>query len=314
MKSKRAVWLIIACFCILIATVAWGHDADKKACCGKSDAGSCCAKQKASAACCGTCDQAKKSGCPQAGKEKSCCGSCSKPADKKSCCGSCKKQGDKKACCGSCGKAKACKPSCTKPCCQKACSKGVTLDFDKFDPKQWNLEGVEYELVDFKGKKAIHIQKKNKDRKVDGAMAVLKGMEFDNGTIEFDMASKIFSGAVFRVQDDSKAECVYFRPFNSGTEKHKNTVQYVARGNENTWKYLRENFPGKYEAGADLKELEWFHVRLEVCCSFVKVFINDAPDPCLVVKDLKFGQSKGKVGLWAWNGYFANLKVTPKAS
>lgn len=224
--------------------------------------------------------------------------------------------GDKKACCGQCdGQAKTA-PTCCGQCggqTAQACKKSCAMCFSQFDPKQWSLEGVEYEVVDFKGKKALHI-KKPQEKKQDGVMAVFKGVDFDNGTIEFDMASKIFSGAVFRVQDDSKAECVYFRPFNSGTKKHGNTVQYVAKGSEYTWQHLRKNHPGLYEAGADLKELEWFHVRLEVCCSFVKVFVNEAPEPVLVVKDLKYGQSKGQIGLWAWDGYFANLKVTPKES
>jgi hypothetical protein len=210
--------------------------------------------------------------------------------------------GEAKSCCGSCGGEAQ----------EVACKKSCELSFSQFDPQQWSLDGVEYEVVDFKGKKALHIQKPQ-GQKQDGVMAVLKALPFDNGTIEFDMASKTFSGAVFRVQDEKKAECVYFRPFNSGTKKHQNTVQYVARGSEYTWQNLRKNSPGKYEAGADIKEMNWFHVRLEVCCSFVKVFVNDGPDPVLVVKDLKFGQSKGRVGLWAWDGYFANLKVTPKA-
>ncbi len=210
---------------------------------------------------------------------------------------------ENKACCGQCGGQAA----------QAACKKSCSMCFSQFKPEQWSLEGVEYEVVDFKGKQALHIQKPQ-GKKQDGVMAVLKGVDFDSGTIEFDMASKIFSGAVFRVQDDSQAECVYFRPFNSGTKKHGNTVQYVAKGSKYTWQHLRKNHPGVYEAGADLKELEWFHVRLEVCCSFVKVFVNEAPEPVLVVKDMKHGHSKGKIGLWAWDGYFANLKVTPKVA
>ncbi|MFC1762099.1 hypothetical protein ACFL6U_08465 [Planctomycetota bacterium] len=224
-------------------------------------------------------------------------------SDKKACGGQCQQQTEEKACCGTC-------TSQTQATCPQSCG----ICFSQFKPEQWNLEGVDYKVVDFKGKKALHIQKKNKDSKQDGVTAILKELDFDNGTIEFDMASKIFSGVVFRAQGQEKAERIYFRPFNSGTAKHNNSVQYVAHGSENTWKYLRQNFPGKYEAGADLKELEWFHVKLEVCCSYTKVFIDNATEPCLVVKDLKYGQSKGQVGLWAWDGYFANLKVTPKQS
>jgi hypothetical protein len=244
----------------------------------------------------------KKTFCPK-GQEKACCAK----AAEKGCCGECSKNQEQKKeemqCCGIC--------SSSNP---KSCSKSCGVCFSQFKPEQWSLTGVDYEVIDFKGKKALHIKKPDMQAKNDGVTALLKKLEFDNGTIEFDMASKIFSGVVFRVQNSDKAECVYFRPFNSGTKKHENTVQYVARGTENTWQYLRKNFPGTYEAGADLKELEWFHVKLEVCCSSLNVFINDATKPCLVVKDLKHGQCQGAVGLWAWDGYFANLKVTPKAS
>jgi hypothetical protein len=170
-------------------------------------------------------------------------------------------------------------------------------------------DSVLFEKVKYNGKDAFHLKKlRNKDTGADAAY--LKNFDFKNGTIECDIAAEIFTGIAFRAKDGENFENVYFRPFNSGTEKHDKTVQYVARGSKYTWHYLRKNFPGKYEAGADIKKNEWFHVKLVVKDTSVKVFVNDNPEPVLVVNDMKYGLRDGSVGFWSWDGYFANLKIT----
>ena len=43
-----------------------------------------------------------------------------------------------------------------------------------------------------------------------------------------------------------------------------------------------------------------------------RLFVNGAAQPCLVVNDLKLGDSRGKIALWArisTEAYFSNLKV-----
>ena len=171
-------------------------------------------------------------------------------------------------------------------------------------------DSVLFEVIPYWGKDAFHLKKiRNSDRDNGSDAAYLRDFEFQNGTIECDIASGIFTGIAFRVKNGGQFECIYFRPFNSGTEKHDNTVQYVAKGTKYSWHYLRKNFPGKYESGADIKKYEWFHVKLEIKDTTVKVFINDDPEPALVVDDMKYGISKGSVGFWSWDGYFANLNI-----
>ena len=145
------------------------------------------------------------------------------------------------------------------------------------------------------------------------AYVFLPNVELQDGTIEVDIASNTFSGIGFRGGDGGKKfEMIYFRPQNSGTDKHDKTVQYVAKGRaDGAWRYLRENFPGKYEAGADMRVNQWFHARLEIAGATVRVFVDDAPKPVLVVDEMLYGTSRGTVGLWGWNSYFANFQFTP---
>ncbi len=145
-------------------------------------------------------------------------------------------------------------------------------------------------------------------------------LAFHNGTIEADLAGPIdpqgrtFVGLAFRIdpKNTQRHELVYFRPFNSGTERHAHTVQYVATDTIYDWPYLRKNFPGVYEAGAIIANNTWFHARLEIDGTTVRVFVNDGNEPVLVVKDLKLGDRSGLVGFWGYPGAFANLKVTPR--
>lgn len=58
---------------------------------------------------------------------------------------------------------------------------------------------------------------------------------------------------------------------------------------------------------------EWITMRIEVAGSKVKLFLNNAKQPSLIVNDLKLGaDNSGSIGLWVGNwteGYFKDLKV-----
>ena len=54
-------------------------------------------------------------------------------------------------------------------------------------------------------------------------------------------------------------------------------------------------------------------MKLDIRGVKLRLFINDAPEPCLVVNDLKLGEVSGAVGLWigpATRAYFRNLRIT----
>ncbi len=182
----------------------------------------------------------------------------------------------------------------------------------RFGENQWVNTNKEAQIIQYKNKEALQLLPNKGD-----AIACLQDYEFVNGTIELDIAAiPQFTGLVFRVRDNNIFEGIYFRPQNSRHEdpvKRANTVQYISHP-RHTWYYLRENYPGKYEAAVDIPPDEWFHVKVKVTDSAAQVFVNEAKTPCLVVNDLKQGISSGTVGVWCGNGSggtFANLKVTP---
>ena len=181
-----------------------------------------------------------------------------------------------------------------------------------FADKKWVNTAKEAQIIQHKGKEALRLLPARGD-----AIAYVRELEFINGTIELDIAAiPQFTGLVFRVRNNNVYEGIYFRPQNSRHDdpaRKAHTVQYISHPG-NTWYYLRENYPGKYEAHADLPPDEWFHVKVIVKDSVAKVFVNDAGTPCLVINDLKQGISSGSVGVWCGNGSggtFANLKITP---
>ena len=76
---------------------------------------------------------------------------------------------------------------------------------------------------------------------------------------------------------------------------------------------LRREAPGQYESYADLVPGEWTHLRLEVSGATARLFVGTAPQPVLIVHDLKRGpDAHGPVGLWVdsgTDGHFRNLSI-----
>ncbi len=156
----------------------------------------------------------------------------------------------------------------------------------------------------------------------DEGMMVLQGFEMGNGTIEFDLkgqniVQQSFVGIAFNIQDDKTFENIYFRPFNfmsPDTARRRRAVQY-ANLPDQTWFKLRETFPGKYENRVNPvpDPNAWFHARIVIEKPLIKVFVNNSPEPCLVVESLA-ANTTGKIGLWTGPltlGSFTNLIVRP---
>jgi len=150
----------------------------------------------------------------------------------------------------------------------------------------------------------------------------IKGVNFSNGSIEFDVRGKdelqrSFVGLAFHGQNDSTFDAVYFRPFNFHTKdsvRRIHAVQYVSKP-VYTWKKLREDKTtnARFEKGIlDAPDPNgWFHVRVLVKDKIVKVFINDRKAPELTVQQLS-NFSSGKIGLFEGDGSggdFANLSI-----
>lgn len=153
-------------------------------------------------------------------------------------------------------------------------------------------------------------------------IAWIKGLNFQEGIIEFDLSGenlreKSFVGIAFHGQNDQTYDCIYFRPYLFQTKDpiEKNyMVQYISLP-QYDWFNLRSEKPGKFESRIDQPPApdSWFHVKLEVSAQNVKVFVNDQAQPALAITKLNL-RSQGRLGFWTGNlsgGDFANLKITP---
>lgn len=152
-------------------------------------------------------------------------------------------------------------------------------------------------------------------------VAWIKGIEFSEGTVEFDVRGEnvkqhSFVGLAFHGVNDSTFDAIYFRPFQFKEESEvlkKRRVQYVSLP-VHTWRALREQFPGKYENDVTPAPDpdSWFHVMIVIKKNKVSVFINGKTEPCLVTEKLT-AVKNGKIGFYVADtsgGDFANLVIT----
>jgi hypothetical protein len=184
------------------------------------------------------------------------------------------------------------------------------------DEDKWDAKAAKgFERAAYKGKEAWKVTWGGKPGPLaDGAFVPLKGVEFGDGTIEVDLArvdgaKGPYLGVGFRGQADGRHELVYFRP----GAKPANAVQYGNVGNPAGMPMRLMRTDPKSQATADLPPNDWFHVRLEVRGQAVKVFVGDGKEPVYANELSLQKEQTGIVGLWAWDGYFADFKVTPAA-
>jgi hypothetical protein len=153
----------------------------------------------------------------------------------------------------------------------------------------------------------------------DEGLAWIQGIDFSTGTVELDLKGQdvfqhSFLGIAFHGDNDTTFEAIYFRPFQFRTPdtiRQKRAVQYISLP-EYTWSKLRAIESGKFEntvmSAPDPND--WFHARFVISEKEARVFVNNRPDPCLVVPLL--GSKSGKIGLYTADrsgGSFANLKI-----
>ena len=178
----------------------------------------------------------------------------------------------------------------------------------------------------YKGKEGIEVTQLGviDDEK---SIALLKDVDFHNGTIELSIAGQVgntkvegargFVGVAFRVlKDTSKLELFYIRPTNGRANdqvRRNHSTQYVSIPGF-PWEKLRKENPEKYESYADLVPGEWTKIKIEVKDETAKLYVNGSEQPVLIVNDLKQGAAlRGSIGLWIGPGtlaQFADLKIT----
>jgi len=193
---------------------------------------------------------------------------------------------------------------------------GIALD-------QLELHNVKSEAVNYNGKPAVRVDAL--PEAANGASyAILKGSRFHNGTIVVELAGKPaanagpgargFIGIAFRVQVN-RFEYVYLRPTNGRADdqiRRNHSTQYASYP-EFDFDRLRKEAPEKYESYVDLEPGVWTKYRIVIDGTKARLFVHEAAQPCLIVNDMKLGDSEGAVALFVGpgtEGYFASLKIT----
>jgi hypothetical protein len=182
------------------------------------------------------------------------------------------------------------------------------------------------EIVLYRGRQAVHLlPSANHEGPEDSTLAISKGSDFQDGVIEVDVAgaprkdapsdARGFIGISFRVQPHgAKFENLYIRPTNGRADdqvRRNHSVQYASEP-EFPWQRLRQESPGAYESYVDLEPGAWTHMKVVVSATTARLYVNGAAQPCLIVNDLKLGQIRGQVALWAHSStdaYFSNLTI-----
>jgi len=93
--------------------------------------------------------------------------------------------------------------------------------------------------------------------------------------------------------------------------RRNHTTQYVSQP-AFTWQRLREENPGVYESCVDIDPGAWTRIKIVVAGTKARLYVNGADQPCLIVNDLKLGETHGQVALWTGGNteaYFSSLKV-----
>ena len=181
---------------------------------------------------------------------------------------------------------------------------------------------VKVEQVEYKGKPAI---KMVEDGNVPNgeAYAIVKGATFHNGEITVELAgnpaggsfagARGFIGIAFRMKD-GQFEYIYLRPTNGRADdqvRRNHSAQYSAHPNF-SFAVSRAQAPEKYESYVDLEPGVWTRYRIVVDGTKARLYVHGAAQPCLIVNDLKLGDSSGGVALWigpGTEGYFAGLQI-----
>ena len=187
-------------------------------------------------------------------------------------------------------------------------------------PDQLTPHQVRVEAASYRGKQAVRLNSASDSLQT---YALVKNATFHNGSIDVDLAgapaagtfagARGFIGIAFRIQGD-KFEYIYLRPTNGRADdqvRRNHSTQYAAQPDFD-YAVLRRESPEKYESYVDLEAGAWTHYRITVQGTTARLFVNGAPQPCLIVSDLKLGDSTGGVALWVGpgtEGYFAGLSI-----
>jgi hypothetical protein len=196
--------------------------------------------------------------------------------------------------------------------------------------EKYSLEPVlvNMSITKVDGKKVIRVSRDTATKGADMPTFVrLNNTDsFSNGTIEVMLLSRLlpdaeayargFIGLAFRInKDNSRFECIYLRPTNGRADdpvRRNHSTQYISYP-DYKFDRLRKEAEGKYESYADMGLNEWIKMKIVIKNAQAKLYLNDNPQPVLIVNDLKLGAANsGAIGLFVDTGtdaFFRDIKV-----
>lgn len=202
---------------------------------------------------------------------------------------------------------------------------GATRDVS-LAPEALVADGAAISSTTFDGRPAVRLLETDATRQ--GGLALLRDVTVTDGVIDLEVAGRRgpyavpddrgFIGVAFRVRPAAaEYEYVYVRPDNGRTDdqvRRNHATQYAAHP-AFTFARLRKESPERYESYVDLAPGTWTRLRVEIAGTTMRLFVHGAPQPALVVTDLKLGTTGGGVALWigpGTEGFFSNVRITPR--
>ena len=184
------------------------------------------------------------------------------------------------------------------------------------------LHNVQAEPVTYRGRQSVRVTEQGETM---SAIAILSGSDFKDGVIETEIAGaprsdapqdmRGFVGIAFRVQPHgSQYECFFLRPTNGRADdqlRRNHSTQYISYP-DFPWYRLREEAPGMYESYTDLVPGAWTPIKIVVSGIRAQLYVNGSEQPCLIVNDLKLGETQGQIAFWIGAGteaYFSSVIV-----
>ena len=149
--------------------------------------------------------------------------------------------------------------------------------------------------------------------KPNGGVAELIGVEFSNGTIEYDVVfnkERSFLGVNFRSVDNENAEQFYIRPHQSG---NPDATQYTPVYNGlSAWQLYHKGFGGRTSYHFD----KWNRVKINVKNEKGEIYVNDMTTPLIKVPKFLGPSNKGGISFFSSNkeACFANIKISNESS
>src|SRR5579871_2657833 len=152
--------------------------------------------------------------------------------------------------------------------------------------ENWEFQPQKVEFLQYQSRPALRILP-------NAGQVSLKGPDFADGTIEFDieLLDPRFASVYFRWQSDDENECFYFRTERAGNSTAVDAVQHTPSLSGTTIWDLLGHFQGK----ATFQKQAWNHVKLVVSGTQMRAYVNSNSQPTLAIPRLEGNVKHGRI-------------------